>query len=120
MKESLCIPLDGIPLGLDGFQASLSAESDSRSESAHQIRDKVVVPAYRRKGKAFGRFRAGKRISGRDSGYAGLVAIGVDHPDTSDLMQTLYVVSLKIDPLFRQGQSIKITIVRLPEVENER
>jgi hypothetical protein len=53
MKESLYIPLGGILPNLAGFEACLSAESDSRSEFAHQIRDKVVASAYRRAEEGF-------------------------------------------------------------------
>jgi hypothetical protein len=119
MMESLYIPLGGISPNSTGSEASLSAESDSRSEFAHQIRDKVVVSAYRWKAKKIEALSGRKRISGRDSGYARSVAVGADHPDTSHLMQAFDVVNLKVDPLFRQGQSIKITIVRLSEVEDE-
>src|SRR5690242_14140973 len=53
-------------------------------------------------------------------GRAGSVAGGVHHPDTSHLVQALHILGLKINPLFRQGQTIKITIVRLSEVEDDR
>jgi hypothetical protein len=119
MKKSLYIAPGGILPNLTGSEASLSAESDSRSELAHQIRDKVVAPAYRRKAKEIEALSGRKRISGRDSGYAGSVAVGADHPDTSHLMQAFNIINLKIDPFFRQGQSIKITIVRLSQVEDQ-
>jgi hypothetical protein len=53
MEKSLYIPLGANLPDLAGFEACLSAESDSRSEFAHQIRDKVVASAYRRAEEGF-------------------------------------------------------------------
>ena len=86
MKESLYIPLDGILPNLTGSEASLSAESDSRSEFAHQIRDKVDASAYRRKAEGSSAFGPETASPAATRGYAGSVAVGVDHPDTSYLM----------------------------------
>jgi hypothetical protein len=94
----------------------------------NQIRDpnshtrsatKLMRQPTRRKAEGSSAFGPETASPAATRGYAGSVAVGVDHPDTSHFMQALYIVSLKINPFFRQGQSIKIAIIRLPEVEDE-
>ena len=119
MKESLYIPLGGISPNSTGSEASLSAESDSRSEFAHQIRDKVIASAYRRTEDGFSRFRAATHVPDRDSGQSGSVAFVANHPDPRHFVQTFHVIDLQIYPLFPQRKTIKVAIIRLPEVENQ-